>query len=196
MKVSICIPCHDRMHANCGISLAQLCLRSHAVIHDVAVASGTYLPPIRNSLAMAALANKEITHILWIDSDMGFPGDALERLSAHDRGIVGINYARRLVPSCPTAMKDGKAYYRGKGLEHVDHVGFGLLLMDVGVFLDLERPYFHFEQAGDTYTGEDVLFCRMMKAIGIPVYVDNDLSQQVLHGGYPLPQQPTGGRYG
>ena len=43
----------------------------------------------RQWLTREALSVEGLTHVLWIDDDMEFPPDALQRLLAHDQAIVG-----------------------------------------------------------------------------------------------------------
>ena len=63
---------------------------------------GTYLPQQRMTLVKEAFQSGS-THILWIDSDMRFPKDALIRLLDRDLPIVGANYPMRRTPIIPTA---------------------------------------------------------------------------------------------
>ena len=46
--------------------------------------------------------------ILWVDTDMQFPEDALLRLLAHDKDIVGCNYRTRTPPyACAGIYQNG-----------------------------------------------------------------------------------------
>jgi hypothetical protein len=60
----------------------------------------------------------------------------------------------------------------------------GAMLMRTDVVADLPRPWFRHglnAQGGDI--GEDVGFCRALRAAGHMVYIDHDLSKQVGHIG-------------
>jgi len=63
---------------------------------------GSMLVQQRHSLVERALRQNP-THILFIDSDMEFPADTLNRLLAADKDIVGANCTTRAMPPEPTA---------------------------------------------------------------------------------------------
>lgn len=149
---------------------------------------GTYVNNNRTLLVHKAVEMKA-THILFVDSDMRFPPDALERLLVHKKDIVGANYQAR-TNSETTARKDGKFVPLGKqGIEEVDTMGFGLILIDLNVFTSPIRsvPPNCFSMPFDTsiglFVGEDVYFCTMARDKGFRVWVDHDLSNQVKHLG-------------
>lgn len=159
-----------------------------------------HLPEARQIVVKEA-ASAGCSHILWIDSDMVFPADAANRLLNHHKAVVGCNYPRRTFPCIPTAYakgtftndRDGVVYSFGKtGLEEVSHLGMGLMLTDIDVFLHfVDPPWFVFEQHGKhgfKTRGEDVYFCRKFaEQTGLSVWCDHDLSQQVAHiGKFPF----------
>jgi len=143
---------------------------------------GIYLPNLRQSAVFTALA-VGASHILFIDSDMRFPEATLECLLSRDKAIVGANYVMRTMPSLWTANTENACVSSvGKtGLERVDVLGFGVVLIRTEVFRALERPWFETPYNGQIHVGEDVYFCQQAKAAGLPVWVDHDLSQQVRH---------------
>ena len=57
----------------------------------------------RNGLVKEAIARKG-THILFVDSDMYFPPDAIKKLVEQDRDIVGASYNFRSLPLKSTAF--------------------------------------------------------------------------------------------
>ena len=138
------------------------------------------------------LKAKEVAKCLWIDTDMRFPKEGLHMLLRHNLPIVGVNYVSRRPPFRFTAAKDQK-YLETKpgetGLVEVEHLGFGFLLTDMSIF-DGDGPWFSFdwyrdEQDGNKWKqiGEDVFFCREMRARGHKVYVDQELSNAIGHIG-------------
>jgi hypothetical protein len=151
----------------------------------------TYVHVGRQEVLDECLKDPTITHLLWLDDDMGFPKDALIRLLAHGRPIVGANYCTRIAPYQPTAIHTSDPPLRcmtvagQTGLESVEAVGFGCLLTARKVFEALPQPCFEtfYDKAKGQWTGEDVGFCRAARAAGFPIYVDHDLSHQVLHCG-------------
>ena len=130
---------------------------------------------------------RRATHMLWIDDDMSFPPDTLARLLRHEKAVVGANYTTRRFPVVPLANKEGRAVQSNgkRGLEEVDSVGMGLMLTSMDVFNRIKPPWFMLGWSAkhDEYVGEDVWFCRAVKAAGYKVYVDHDLSVHVKHWG-------------
>jgi len=51
--------------------------------------------------------------------------------------------------------------------------------------LPIDKPRFFFEtnDAGDIHVGEDVWFCRLVRAAGWEIHVDHDLSRECTHIG-------------
>ena len=43
----------------------------------------------RNNLVAKCMANKQISHILFIDADVGFDVESIYKLIAHNKDIVG-----------------------------------------------------------------------------------------------------------
>src|SRR5574341_488017 len=85
--IALCLPIADRQHPATVRSIAQLKIprpfhRFDVVDKPVEIA--------RNVLTGAVLFEvPDATHLLWIDDDMVFEPDALDRLLAHDLPIVG-----------------------------------------------------------------------------------------------------------
>jgi hypothetical protein len=66
----------------------------------------------------------------------------------------------------------------------VDVVGFGVVLMRTAIVNGWSQPWFRHglnDQFGDV--GEDVMFCRAVRAAGHAIYIDHDLSKEVGHIG-------------
>lgn len=179
--IVICTPTRDTVNAGFAYDLVNLVrYNSDAVF---AVTQGTYLSNLRSLLVKTSLQNGA-SHILFIDSDMRFPHDSLDRLLAHDADIVGANYRQRTQEGF-TARKDG-SFITSKdktGLEEVDTMGMGVTLIKADVFKKLPEPWFDMPFVGDKHVGEDVSFCNLARSHGFKIMVDHDLSQQIKHAG-------------
>lgn len=148
---------------------------------------GTLLPDMRNQIAKEAI-RLGCTHLLWLDNDMTFPPDLLERLYAHQKPIVAASYAQRKEPSKPVAAKDGIWVYttdESTGLQEVDYVGTGVMLVETAVFEHLETPWhmLGWNAQKQEMVGEDVFFCRKAQKIGASTFIDHDLSKEIGHIG-------------
>lgn len=185
------MPCYDTVSRETAVSLAMLMFRIGVYPPEglefvrIVWRSTSNLPESRHVLAVQATRDHGATHVLWVDSDMAFPQDALHRLLAHDLEIVGANYPRRMPPHWSSASDiEGRAFPPGcKGLAEAGVIGFGLLLTKAQVFADeYELPLFAHHDA-DGYCTEDVTFCRKVRARGHRIWVDHDLSREVRHVG-------------
>lgn len=202
-KLAIGVPSHDNNTFMFTYDLANLVAYTIAALPDdvslTFIASpGTYVHTSRQEIADTAVAGG-YDHLLWLDADMRFPPDLFVRLLLRRRDIVGINYAKRKIPTTFVAIKkigwDGSGSQRlvtnekSEGLEEADAVGFGALLVNVGVLRTLpdpkKSPWFFFEWMPEIgqQVGEDVWFCRLVKQHGHKIWVDHDLSKKCSHVG-------------
>jgi len=197
MKVAICVPCRDTVMTGFAFDLAKLCAYEGVtrcakggslMIYQV---PGTLIFNQRERLAEEAIKDGADA-ILWVDSDMRFPKDALEILLSRDLPIVGVNATTRRFPVVPTALdidpETGdlvKVQSKGKtGLEQVMGVGFGMVLIKKEVFLAAQKPWFWFEQTDKGGTiGEDIYFCAKAFDAGYQTVIDHDLSMHIRHIG-------------
>ena len=197
MKVAICVPCRDTVMTGFAFDLAKLCAYEGVtrcakggslMIYQV---PGTLIFNQRERLAEEAIKDGADA-ILWVDSDMRFPKDALEILLSRDLPIVGVNATTRRFPVKPTALDIDpetndlvKVDSKGKtGLEQVMGVGFGMVLIKKEVFEAAQKPWFWFEQTDKGGTiGEDIYFCAKAFDAGFQTVIDHDLSMHIRHIG-------------
>jgi len=188
--IALCLPTSDLFHPNTVISI----LNGNIPRPGIAInARGKNVFQARNELVRDALAFEDpelgkVTHLLWIDDDMVFRGDAVPRLIAHDLPIVGGLCYNRHHPYNPVML-----YEPPKGCESVGYLFRyewpqppGLLEVDAtgAAFLLTKREVFEkiaenlkpdegpFTQGG---WGEDVSFCRRARAAGYKVMVDTSI---------------------
>lgn len=143
----------------------------------------------RTRIVADSLQNK-CTHLLFLDSDMTFPPDTLNRLLAHKLPIVACNYLRKEIPAVPVseAMDLSRCHTTKDkiGLEQVRHTGFGVMLIDLSVMADVPEPWFPitWHQRKACYVGEDVYFASLLRnKKGVEMWIDHDLSKSVGHVG-------------
>lgn len=211
IRLAICVPCHDSMPVGTAYDLMQMmgalglmCGQHPSALTEFGVffKSKTYVPLARQELALKAWAN-DYTHVLWLDADMRFPADTPLRLLARNKDIVGINYSTRAIPPQFVAIKqvgtkDGKrealkccTMPNSTGVEEVEALGFGAMLMRTSLFDRLHDPNGEkgpwFQTKYDLETGqnmgENVYFCRLARKAGARIYVDHDLSHSCAHVG-------------
>lgn len=211
VRICVCVPALTEVKAFFSYDLAQMMAftSSHyckpGVIENLGLAYqvGTYVHRARQELAAEAL-RQDADYILFVDSDMRFPPDALIQLLVHQEAMVGVNYVARGYPPRYIAVKtltakDStekgtllKTLPDSTGLEEVDGFGFGLVLIRRDVFEALpdprEQPWWWYEwmPVKKSQIGEDVYFCRLAVEAGFTLYVDHDLSKQVAHIGHEV----------
>ena len=153
----------------------------------------------RNELARKFLADHDADWLWFIDTDMTFPPDILDRLveAAHprDRPIMGalcfsVQNGFKACPTIYVLRTDGKVgrvfEYERDTLMGGIFTGTGCLLIHRSVFEKMRdakredgralypKPYewFHNTQLGDLPVGEDITFCIRAAALKIPIHVD------------------------
>lgn len=154
------------------------------------IVSGTLIADQRQNMVRKAFADG-FDYVLFLDADMRFPPDTFWRLLKHGKPIVAANYATRRIPVKTVAFRDfasRECIYTdtdSAGLEEVDAVGMGCMLIEMEVFRKCPLPWFNLAwlPSGNVWVGEDIYFCKLAQAHGFKVYVDHDLSKQVRHIG-------------
>lgn len=138
------------------------------------------LPESRNRIVDAALAHGS-DWLFFLDSDMVFPADALDRLLSHGQSIVGATYCRRVHPfSLIGEPLEGA----GDGdLLPMKRMPTGCLLIATAVFRSLPRPWFFYEPTPDRSSSlsEDYVFCDHARAAGWTIWCDRPLSGSIGH---------------
>lgn len=196
-KIAICIPSRDTWKADFGVSMTIACLAfakmTEALDNEIinlrfCHVKSSLLPEGRNSLVKQAL-DTNCTHILWLDDDMLLPQECIYQLFKHDLDIVGANCATKVIPSLPTARNGADRVFtmaNSSGLEQVNRLGTGVLMVKTDVYRAIDFPYFACppdETYGGAPMGEDIYFIKKAQAKGYKVFIDHDISKKVYHIG-------------
>lgn len=215
MKIALCVPAHRQTESKFTQALTDMVIQTcQAKIEmdgqevrpelKLFIVSSSLLTESRNRLVAEAI-HWEADYMLWMDADHVFPCDALLRLLSANKLVVGCNYARRHVPTAPTASKHGsddeveliwttQDRAASGEIEEVAHLGLGLCLIDMRVFALLEAkaeedgaehfwPLFRIDPTPDgiRFVGEDVYFFKRLRDAGVKVFLDHGLSWEVGH---------------
>lgn len=184
-KILIAVPCMDMVSARFAQSLATLKKVDQCVVSFL---MGSLIYDSRNKLAGYAL-QMEADYILWLDSDMVFRPDTLERmiqvLDEHPEiDVLSGLYFRRAHPFTPVLYKSLEEADNGEvkfedyndipeGLFEIAGCGFGCVLMRTDCLFNmldedgLGRWFTPFRGAG-----EDVAFCIRATRAGYSIYCD------------------------
>lgn len=184
-KILIAVPCMDMVSARFAQSLATLKKVDHCVVSFL---MGSLIYDSRNKLAGYAL-QMEADYILWLDSDMVFRPDTLEKMiqtfDEHPEiDILSGLYFKRAHPFTPVLYKkldeleDGTVDYEDyidipDELFEVAGCGFGCVLMRTDcLFMMLDE-----DGLGRWFTpllgaGEDCAFCIRARRAGYRIFAD------------------------
>lgn len=182
-KIIIGVPCMDTMKSTTAHCIGR------AIIGDPAIVDFLMMQSCEIASARTWLVNEAIkrggTHLLFVDSDMEFPQEAIQQLLAHGKDIVGVNYNKRKFPLESTVTQLQESEASDTELHRVRIAGTGLMLIDLKVFTDgkLGAPtekdpkgsaWFSFgrDSQGNIVLGEDAWFCLVAQDAGYGVWVD------------------------
>lgn len=187
MKTLIAVPCGDQLEANFVECLLNLRPVGET---EIKLLKGTLVYDARSQLMEYALRTGGYDYILWLDSDMTFGPDLLERLMEDIEGkqlVTGLCFGRR-PPFKPCIYKDIRVEQEGLGympytdnyfdyprdqLFQVEGCGFAcvLMTMDMAEAMSVYGVPF-FPIAG---LGEDLAFCWRAKKLDYKLYCDSRL---------------------
>lgn len=192
MRVLVGIPTQWGLwRAEMGLSLYRVIANTqHALM--VAPKNGPYLDENREACMRDAIqANADF--LVFIDTDMVFPPDAVDRLLAHGKDVIGANYYEKRLPLVSTVKlfgTDGEMADDGKFVQQemppepfrCAGLGAGLMAIRVSrVAALMAAPYFAFADRKGQRMGEELSFCERARHAGLEVWCDPTIP--VLHVG-------------
>ena len=190
MKTLIAIPCMDVIEADFTDCLTELLLHHNPGEIEVKYLKASLVYDARNQLAKYVRDRGCFDYVLWLDSDMTFEPDLLDRLLEDIEGrqaVSGLCFGRR-PPFRPCIFKRLEVEQKGQMIHpHADNwydyprdqlfeveaCGFACLLMRVDVLEAMGIygvPFFPI--AG---MGEDLTFCWRARKLDIKFHCDSRL---------------------
>jgi len=214
-RVAVCIPSGDMVHADFAMSLAGMAYRCSPIMQDgvkyeaislaIINTKGSLVVNNRNKL-VAEAQNLGVDYLFFVDSDIVIHPWTLRRLIEHDKDIVGATYIQREEPhrllgkSLSGVMLDEALTGVELGADQVMEVGAlpsGCLLIKIGVFSGMEKPYFQTpahaatDSTPEWIEGEDYFFCRQAREQGFSIWLDLATSFALGHVGQRVNTIPT-----
>jgi len=193
-RIAIAVPVRDTTSMLFTRSLANLmhkCGQDRKPI-SLHMNHGSNIVSQRQDLASEILKNTRADYILWLDSDMHFPSDLIDKMLNRKCKIVGVPYATRTRPIRSTAFASrfdynarlNKSTTREK-LEKVAALGFGCVLIHRSVFDAMEQPYFglKWDPGTESVMGEDIYFFEKAANAEFDIFADFELAERVAHIG-------------
>ena len=179
MKLLIAVPTSDYMHFAFVKSLLALTKRldTDGIEYDVEMRAGSLVYDAREQIAAKARF-ENYSHVLWLDSDMVFPDDIVEKLSAHGKDFVtGICHARRkpyLSAVFEKLNPDAVRYHRTTYPDELFQIagsGFACVLTSVDLLRDIKHKSGILFLPTLAY-GEDLAFCVRATESGHDLFAD------------------------
>ena len=182
MRTLIAIPCLDMVHT---LFMASLISLRKPEGTEIAIASCSLVYESRHTLAQKAI-NEGFDRVLWLDSDMTFGPDLLERFSADlDNGkefVCGLFFTRKnpIMPCVyevcrPRTKRTGEVVPAKEsfmeipdGIFEIEGCGFAAVMMTIDLIRSAGPLPFYPEEG----FGEDLTFCRKVRAAGKKLYCD------------------------
>lgn len=192
-SLAICVV-SNRDHAP-DFSACLASLVSHFCNHPIAekfelkAAKNQSLLSIGRQGMLDECMSQHFSHMLWLDDDMVFPPYLVHKLAAHKKRCIGVNSLRKNPDFLHYTAKglDGNwVASKGRtGIEEVSTVGLAMFLLDLDAMRKIPKPHFEVRWNDDiqSYSGEDMYFCRKLTGAGEKIWIDHDLSNQCGHVG-------------
>jgi hypothetical protein len=181
-KILIGIPCHSTIDSAFAQSLTRLVefMVANKYVVKTQFYEGTLITTARQRLVDIALRDKA-DHLFFLDSDMIFQYDTLQRLINIGEDIVSTLFFKRIPPYQPcfytkvdlteplNPAYDVPVRWNDKGIYKCDATGLACTLISKKVLLALEGTQM-FEHPSPV--GEDIAFCLNARDKGFSVYAD------------------------
>lgn len=149
--------------------------------HDLhlSIQRGPYLALAREACLVEAIAAKS-DYLVFIDTDIAFQVDALPRLLAHGKDVIGGAYNEKRLPPVSTVKLDDGSGKIFKGMKVLPSEPFQCIAVATGFMaVNIARlmtcmapPCFTYAFDGKDFMGEDVQFCLRARAAGLEVWCD------------------------
>jgi len=177
--ILIGIPTGGTVKSKTLFSIMQL-LKHATFEYDIIVKESCVIHWNREHICKEAV-ERGYSHVLFIDSDMFFEPDAVERLLKRDKDIIGVQVNLRQSPPVSTVKTEDEGQIIKQlypdGLLKCAGVGTGFMLIKTSVFKNLSHPWFFWEadNEGNVLTGEDIFFCRKARKAGFEIWCDTTI---------------------
>lgn len=206
--LAICTPCYGgqvtEKHYVSMVSYTIACMKNDMTFSLETMANESLVTRARNNLVAKCMMNPKVTHIMFVDADVGFDAGSIYKLISHDKDVVGGIYPKKTFEPDYVFNPVENAERNGDLLE-VEDIGTGFLLIKRKVIQEMfdkfpklkynnsinidnaAEPYMYalFDTSIDehsNYLSEDYTFCERWRSLGGKIYADTSIG--LSHTGY------------
>ena len=184
-RICVGVPCADFIRTKTVATLLSLVKRDPTI--SVQIKQGCLVHKNREEIVIDTQKMGGFSHLFFVDSDMCFSADVLDRLLGRDADIIAAPYRYRRAGGEYVLFLDEKSDGKEKQIPDtlfpVYAVGTGCMLIKMSVFDKIPRPWFAFGDP-EAQIGEDIFFCRKAQEYGYKIWADP--SVEILHIGEAL----------
>ena len=198
MKLMIATPAYDgKVHVQYAVALSETILllaQNNIEVKINIPTSGSLLVAERNRILMAFM-DSDCTHLLCIDSDLGWPAQAVLALIKHDEEFIAGVYPSRGENSFTFRAKlneDSSVVKNSKNLLGMQYIPAGFMMIKRSVIEKMQQkfPELYYEPKAESlkfakgwyffateiwegeFWGEDYTFCRKARECGVDIWCD------------------------
>lgn len=172
MKIAIGIGVNENIRTKTFSTILSILKRNPKI--DVLIEQSCLIHKNRERLAERAIEGN-YDYLFFVDGDMCFAPEVLDRLLSRNKDIVGANYYRRNIHKETVIKFEENGEFVNKeipeDLFECASLGTGCMLISVNALKNIPKPLFEFNYKGKDM-GEDVYFCLKAKDAGYKIYCD------------------------
>lgn len=178
-RILIGLPIYKTISGRTAFSLIEM-LKATPHETQVLFQDGVFVHQNQNIIAEYAVANG-FDYVFFVEHDMIFEPETLNKLLADDKDIVCANYNFRSAPRCSMVFDKELKHIPFKDIPketfEAGAVPTGLTLIKTEVFKKLKKPYFFYEysEEGEMKTSQDVYFSLKAREAGFSVWCNPNI---------------------
>lgn len=188
VKLFLAIPCYSqKIQLECALSIVQLnnTMQQRGITVQMSGLTGESLLFIARNVLVKHFLNSGCTHLLFIDDDIKFDAEDIDRMIQADKDLIGGAYSSKNTsnPSIVCTMLENDVNVESD-IVNVKHVGTGLMLIKRRVFEHMLQYtteidhngeplllFFDHKTGSGTYMSEDYYFCDKWRQCGGDVFL-------------------------
>ena len=177
MRILCAVPCYKTISVKTAFSLIELIKNTPHEL-QVIFQEGIFVHQNQNNIVDYAVENK-FDYVFFVECDMVFEPETLNKLLADDKDIICANYNYRSEPRCSMVYglnEKNELIMLGNKLPKETFkcgaIPTGLTLIKTSVFEKLKKPYFFYEynEEGVMESSQDVYFCQKAREAGFEIW--------------------------